>query len=204
MIVIARSWWTFVLRGIFAILFGVLAFLMPGVAWLTMVFVFGFYAIADGVVNLVAAFGGPRPPGERRTPGWALFIQGLLGIIAGCLAFFIPGLTALALLWLIGGWAIATGVLAIVTAIRLRKQITGEWLMVLSGVLSIVFGVLLFAFPIAGAVVVAIWIGAYAVVFGVTLVALGIRLRKWIRGIEGQGERQGGGRGFPPTVAPSH
>jgi uncharacterized membrane protein HdeD (DUF308 family) len=199
MIVIAGRWWTFVLRGIFAILFGLLTFLMPGMALLTLVFVFGFYAIADGVFNLIAAFSRTRAPDERRLPTWALLIQGVLGVIAGCLAFFIPGLTALALLFLIGGWAIATGVLSIIAAVRLRKQIKGEWLLVLSGVLSVVFGVLLFAFPGPGALAVVIWIGAYAVVFGIMLVALGFRLRKLVRAIEGDGARHG--HGFQPTVA---
>jgi uncharacterized membrane protein HdeD (DUF308 family) len=202
MIVIFGSWWTFVLRGIFAILFGVLTFVMPGMALLTLVFVFGFYAIADGIFNLIGAFSHQRAPDERRLPGWALAVQGIFGIIAGCLAFFIPGLTALALLFLIAGGAIATGVFSIIAAIRLRKQIKGEWLLVLSGVLSIIFGVLLFAFPGPGALAVVIWIGAYAVVFGVMLVALGMRLRKIARAADPHG--RGRGQGVPPTVAPSH
>jgi uncharacterized membrane protein HdeD (DUF308 family) len=202
MIVIAGNWWTFVLRGVFAILFGLLAFLMPGVALLSLVFLFGFYAIADGVFNLVAAFSHRRAPGDGSQPWWALLIQGILSIIAGVLAFAIPGLTALALLFLIGGWSIATGVLALVAAVRLRKQITGEWLLVLSGVLSIVFGALLFAFPRVAALAVTLWVGAYAIVFGITLIALGVRLRKWVRALEGDGRDHG--RGFPPTVAPSH
>src|SRR5258706_4725235 len=136
MIVIAGRWWTFVLRGIFAIIFGLLTFLMPGMALLTLVFVFGFYAIADGIFNLIAAFSRTRAPDERRLPTWALLIQGVLGVIAGCLAFLIPGLTALALLFLIGCWAIATGVFSIIAAVRRRKQIDGERLLVLSFVLS--------------------------------------------------------------------
>jgi uncharacterized membrane protein HdeD (DUF308 family) len=201
MVVIADRWWTFVLRGIFAILFGLLTWFLPGIALLTLVFMFGFYAIADGVFNIAAAFSRNRSA-ERETPWWALLIQGVLSIIAGCLAFFIPGLTALALLYLIGGWAIATGVLSIVAAVRLRKQITGEWVMVLSGVLSIIFGVLLFAFPGPGALAVLIWIGAYAVVFGIMLISLGVRLRKIARGADPHG--RGRGHGLPPTVAPSH
>jgi uncharacterized membrane protein HdeD (DUF308 family) len=202
MIVIAGGWWTFVLRGILAILFGVLTFLMPGMALVTLVFVFGIYAIADGVFNIVAAFSRHRPPEEAQQPWWALLIQGVLGIIAGVLAFVIPGLTALALLYLIAAWAIVTGAFAVAAAIRLRKHIRGEWVMALTGVLSILFGILLFAFPGPGALAVVLWIGAYAVVLGVMLIALGIRLRKWIRTIEGH--EPGHGRGFPPTMAPSH
>jgi len=197
MVVIADRWWAFVLRGIFAVLFGLLTWFLPGIALLTLIFMFGFYAIADGVFNIAAAFSRNRSS-AREPPGWALLIQGVLSIVAGCLAFFIPGLTALALLYLIGGWAIATGVLSIVAAIRLRKQITGEWVMVLSGVLSIIFGILLFAFPGPGALAVLIWIGAYAVVFGIMLIALGVRLRRIARNLDTRGH------GFPPTVAPSH
>jgi len=202
MIIIAGSWWTFVLRGIFAILFGLLTFLMPGMALLTLVFLFVFYAISDGVFNVIAAFSRNRPSDDAQQPGWALLIQGVLGIVAGVFAFFIPGLTAVALLYLIAGWAIATGVLAVVAAIRLRKHINGEWVLALSGVLSVVFGLLLFAFPGPGALAVVLWIGAYAVVFGVTLITLGVRLRKWMRTLEGHGPEHR--RGFPPTIAPSH
>ena len=201
MVVIADRWWAFVLRGIFAILFGLLTWFLPGIALLTLVFMFGFYAIADGVFNIAAAFSRNRSA-ERGAPWWAMLVQGVLGIIAGCLAFFIPGLTALALLYLIGGWAIATGVLSIVTAVRLRKQITGEWVMVLSGVLSIIFGVLLFAFPGPGALAVLIWIGAYAVVFGIMLISLGVRLRKIARGADAHARDRG--HGLAPKVAPRH
>src|SRR5258705_2762456 len=123
MVVIGGSWWACVLRGVFAILFGLMTWFLPGIALLTLVFMFGFYAIADGVFNIAAAFSRSRRA-EREPPWWALLIQGVLSIVAGCLAFFIPGITALALLFLISGWAIATGGLAIVAALRLRKQIT--------------------------------------------------------------------------------
>jgi len=201
MIMIAGSWWTFVLRGIFAILFGLLTFFMPGMALLTLVFLFGVYAITDGVFSIIAAFSHSRAGGEERhEPWWALLVQGVLGIVAGVIAFVLPLGAALALLYLIAAWAIVTGVISIVAAIRLRKVITGEWMLVLSGVLSILFGVLLFAFPGPGALAVVLWIGAYAVVFGIFLITLGVRLRKWARGHEGHGHDHG----FPPTVAPSH
>ena len=177
MFVLAGKWWTFVLRGILSILFGVITVIMPGIALLSLILVFAFYAIADGVFGFISAF--------RREPGqplwWAMLLQGTFSLIAGLLALFLPGLTAIALLYLIAGWAIASGVMQIVAAIRLRKQITGEWALVLMGGLSIAFGVLAAIFPGAGALAVLLWIGAYMFVFGILLISLGFRLRKWIR-----------------------
>lgn len=179
MVVLAGNWWAFVLRGVLAILFGLLAFAMPGMALLTLVYLFGFYAIADGVFNLVAAF--RRTPSPESQPWWALLIWGIVGIIAGLYALFAPGLTAIALLYVIAAWAIVTGIMAIAAAVRLRRHIRGEWLLALAGVFSIVFGVLLFLFPGAGALAVVLWIGAYATLFGATLIALGFKVRKWLR-----------------------
>jgi uncharacterized membrane protein HdeD (DUF308 family) len=193
-LLLVGNWWAFVLRGIVAILFGLIAFALPGMALLTLVFLFGFYALMDGVLALIAAF---RRTHRDQQPWWALLIHGIVGIIAGLIAFLMPGITALALLYLIAAWAVVTGVLQIVAAIRLRKQITGEWLLALSGALSIVFGVLLFLFPGPGALAVVIWIGAYAIVMGILMITLGVRLRKWIRA----SEHPGGGRGYP---APAH
>src|SRR5258707_15619178 len=123
MMVLANNWWAFVLRGILAIAFGLIAFFMPGIALLTLVFMFGFYAIADGVFNLVAAF---RRTGVEQQPWWALLIEGVLGVIAGMIALFVPGLTALVLLYIIAGCAIANWFFEVIAAIRLRKQIRGE------------------------------------------------------------------------------
>jgi len=189
--VLARNWWAFVLRGAAAILFGLLTFFMPGMALLTLVYMFGFYAIADGVFNLIAGF---RHSGTQ-LPWWALLIEGLLGILAGIVALAWPGLTALVLLYVIAGWAVATGILEIVAAIRLRKLITGEWMLALMGVLSLAFGILIAIFPGAGALTVVLWIGAYAIIFGIMLIALGLRLHSWLR------REEHGGHGYP-TVAP--
>jgi uncharacterized membrane protein HdeD (DUF308 family) len=178
MVIISGSWWAFVLRGIFSIIFGVLCFFMPGLALVTLVFMFGFYAIADGVFNIVGAFSG----GSIQTqPWWALLLEGIVSLAAGAMAFFMPGITALALLFLIAAWAVVTGGLEIAAAIRLRKQITGEWLLALAGVVSIIFGAFLFIFPGPGALAMVLWIGAYSTVFGIMLVALGIKLRSWAR-----------------------
>jgi uncharacterized membrane protein HdeD (DUF308 family) len=172
LLVYARNWWTLTLRGLLAVVFGILAFVWPGITLLGLVFLFGAYAITDGIFAIAA---GVRGRGQSRW--WVLLIQGILGVIAGLLAFLVPGITALFLLGLIAGWALFTGVMEVVAAVQMRKYITGEWLMVLSGIASVLFGVLLLLNPAAGALAVVWIIGAYAVLFGVLLLALGFKLR---------------------------
>lgn len=168
---VARTWWTLVLRGVLAIVFGVIAWIWPGLTLGALVFLFGAYALIDGVFALVAAASG----GERRR--MPLLLEGVLGIVAGVIAVVWPGLTALALLYVIAAWAIVTGVLEIMAAVELRREIDNELLLGLAGLASIVFGVLLIIFPGSGALTVVWVIGAYAVLFGVLLIALGFRLR---------------------------
>src|SRR5262249_4342192 len=175
---LARNWWALVLRGVAGVIFGVLTFVFPAMTLAVLIMLFGAYAIVDGVFNLVAAVSGRT---EQRW--WHLVLEGIVSIAAGVVAFAWPGLTLLALVWIVAGWAIVTGVLEIVAAIRLRKHIDHEWWLVLSGVASLVFGGLLIVAPVAGAVVGALWIGAYAVVFGALLIGLGLRLRRH-RGVE--------------------
>ena len=171
------KWWAVVLRGVAAILFGVIAVFWPPTAVAALVLLFGAYALIDGVLNLVAAAGAPR---VGRPWGWLAF-EGVVSILTGLVAFFWPGLTAIALVLVIAFWSLITGIAEIVAAIALRKYIRREWLLGLSGLLSIAFGVLLFLAPVAGAVAIAIWVGAYAIVFGSLLVWLGLRLRAWGR-----------------------
>jgi uncharacterized membrane protein HdeD (DUF308 family) len=173
MTALARNWWALAIRGVAAIVFGLLAFFMPGVTLAALILLFGAYAIVDGIFSLVAAFRGRT----EDQPRWLLAIEGLVSVAAGVVAFAMPGLTALVLLYLIAAWAIITGVLEIVGAIRLRDEIPNEWWMVASGVVSVVFGVLLFLAPGAGALALVWWIGAYAVIFGALLVGLAFRLR---------------------------
>jgi uncharacterized membrane protein HdeD (DUF308 family) len=168
---LANNWWTLVVRGIAAIIFGILAYLWPGITFTVLVLFFGAYALWDGVFALIGAF---RTQGERR---WSLVLEGLVGIAAGLLTFFWTGAAALGLLLVIGAWAIVTGIFEIVSAIRLRKEIEGEWLLLLSGVLSVLFGIALAIWPAAGLLAVTWMIGAYAVVFGILLLVLGFRLR---------------------------
>src|SRR6266511_4233948 len=171
--VFTSSWWALVLRGLAAIAFGVLTFLWPHITVTVLVFLWGAYALVDGVFAIAA---GVRSHGESQR-WWVLLLEGFLGVAAGVLAFAIPGITALVLLILIAAWAIVTGAFEIVAAIQLRKYITGEWLLALAGVASVLFGFALLINPNAGAIAVVWVIGAYAILFGILLVALGIRLK---------------------------
>ncbi len=174
---LARNWWSLVIRGAAAILFGIISFAWPGITLTALVFLFAGYALVDGVVNIA----GVVRAVEAHERWGALLIEGLVGIAAGIVTIAWPAITALVLVWVIGAWAILTGVFELVAAVRLRKFISGEWLLVLGGVASLVFGILVIIAPLAGALVIALWVGAYAMVFGVVLVALGIRLRSWRR-----------------------
>ena len=168
----AQNWWTFTLRGVFALLFGVLAFVAPGATLTTLIFVFGFYAILNGVFALYAAWN------LRRYERWWVFLlEGLLGIAAGVIAFVSPGATALAFLSIIAAWAILVGILQLVAAIRLRQVIENEWSIGLSGLASVIFGVLLVVWPRTGLVTISWIIGFYAIAFGMMLLLFGSRLR---------------------------
>jgi len=170
---LAKNWWLLLLRGIAAIIFGVLAFAWPGVTLLTLILFYGAFALVDGVLAIIAAITGGAPG-----PRWWLAIVGLLGIAAGLLTFLMPGLSALVLLFFIAGWAIATGVFQIIGAIQLRKEIDNEWFLILGGIISVLFGIGVMLAPGAGALALVWVIGTYAVIIGVLLVALAFRLKK--------------------------
>lgn len=172
---LARNWWALFLRGLAAVLFGVLAFVWPGLTLAVLVFMFGAYALVDGVFAVVTAVNAPK--GFERW--WILLLEGVFGILVGVLTFIWPAMTAFALLYFIAAWGVITGVLEIVAAVRLRGAISGEWLLVVGGVLSIVFGLALMFAPAAGALAVVWLIGAYAIAFGLLLVSLSLRLRGW-------------------------
>lgn len=167
---LARNWWALALRGFVAVLFGLLTFFLPGITLVTLILLFGVYALADGIFNVVAFF-------RVASHHWALLIEGLIGIIAGILTFVWPAITALALLYVIAFWAIFTGVFEIIAGIRLRKVITNEWLLLLMGTLSFLFGLSILIAPGVGVLAIVLWIGAYALVFGIFLLALAFRLR---------------------------
>ena len=169
-----KSWWLLLLRGLVAIVFALLTWAQPGVSLAALVLVFGIYVLADGLLGVWSAIAKRR---DNRH-WWLLLLWGLVGIVVGVMTFIMPGITGLVLLMYIAAWAVITGVLQIVAAIRLRKEIKGEWLMILSGLVSVAFGVLLFLQPGAGALAVAWIIAAYAFIFGVLMVLLAFKVRK--------------------------
>ena len=171
---LAKNWWLVLLRGIAGIVFGILAFIWPGLTLAVLILLYGAYALVDGVFALIAAFTG----GAKPVPTWWLIVVGLCGIAAGLITFFWPGVTALVLIVFIGAWAIAHGIFEIVGAIKLRKEIDNEWWLILAGALSVIFGVIVLAAPGAGALALVWLIGAYSLVFGILLVGLSLRLRK--------------------------
>jgi uncharacterized membrane protein HdeD (DUF308 family) len=172
---LARNWWLLALRGVLAIAFGILAFFWPAMLLLAVVYIFAAYALLDGIFAVVAAISGHREIGQW----WALWLEGFIGIAAGLLAFLWPGITELLLIFLIAYWSIATGIFEIVAAIRLRRHIRGEFALILGGILSILFGLALLFWPVAGLLAVAWLIGAYGIIFGVLMLALAWRVRSW-------------------------
>jgi len=171
---LASRWGWVVFRGVIGVLFGLIAFARPGAMAFSMVLVFGCYAFVGGIATVIAAARSGRA-GES----WgALLVEGLLGIAIGVVAVLWPASTALAFVWALGVWAIASGILEIVSAVRLRKLISHEWMLAIGGALSIAFGLLMFYRPVAGGLAVVWWLGAYALMFGVMMIVLGFRLRR--------------------------
>jgi uncharacterized membrane protein HdeD (DUF308 family) len=172
---LARHWWVLVLRGVMAILFGLVAFFWPYIALLAVVYTFAAYALVDGAFAL-----GALVSGQGRGPWWGLLLEGVAGVAFGVLTFawpFAAAINLVVLLGLVAGWLIATGVFEVVAAIRLRREIRGEWLLALSGILSVLLGIGFALFPPAGLLVMALWMSAYAIVTGALLLAAGFRLR---------------------------
>jgi uncharacterized membrane protein HdeD (DUF308 family) len=173
---LARNWWVLLIRGILAILFGILVIVWPALAWIYIVASFAAYALIDGIFALASAFNG-----RGGNHWWALVLEGIVGITAGVLTFLFPAATELVLLWFIAFWAIGTGIFEMLAAFRMRMEVEGEWLLALSGILSVVFGVALILVPGAGALMLAWLVAAYALVFGVLMVGLALRLLSWRR-----------------------
>lgn len=171
---LAENWWLFLLRGFAGIMFGVLTLMWPGISLVTLILLFGAYALIDGVCALIAGIFGT----VAIAPRWWLIIVGLLGVAAGLATFVWPGITAFVLLYFIAGWAIAAGMFQIIGAIQLRKEIEHEWWLILNGIISVLFGIALFVMPGAGALAVVWLIGFYAIVYGVLMVVFAFSVRK--------------------------
>jgi uncharacterized membrane protein HdeD (DUF308 family) len=180
-IVMARAWWSFILRGVLAILFGLVCLLFPPVAIVGLATLFGFWLIIDGITRITGAW-------SARAHGswWISLLEGLAGLLAGILAIIWPVITAVILTILVGAWAIVTGAMEVWMAIRLREQIRGEVFMVIAGLISILFGLYVIIFPGPGILSVLWLIAVFAIAFGISLIALGWRLR----GIFQQAQRQ--------------
>jgi uncharacterized membrane protein HdeD (DUF308 family) len=172
--ILTRNWWLVALRGALAIVFGIAAFVWPGPTLAALVILFGAYAFVDGIFAIATGIsGGALSSGSR----WSLVLGGIAGVIVGLVTFFYPNITAVVLLYFIGAWAIITGILQVVAAIELRQVINDEWLLIFSGILSVIFGVLVFVYPGASALSILWLIAIYAVVLGIALVALGFRMK---------------------------
>jgi len=169
-----KNWWTFTLRGIAAIIFGVIALVWPGATIAALTLVFGCYLLVDGIFAVAA---GLATSGQF-SRWWTVALEGLAGIVLGLMTLVLPGITAQAIIYLIAAWAVVTGVLEITSAIRLRREMANEIVMILSGLISIVLGIMLFAFPLDGAVSLIWLIGVFSLVFGFSLILLSLRLRR--------------------------
>ncbi|MGE5333693.1 MAG: HdeD family acid-resistance protein [Nitrososphaerota archaeon] len=171
---LARHWWAVGLRGLAAIIFGILALVVPGVTLIVLIAFFGAYVLIDGIIAVYLAIRGRQ---NLRNWGW-LLVEGIAGILIGILTFRWPGVTGLVLLAFIAAWAIITGIMGIFEAIELRRVINNEWLLILSGAASVLFGLLLIIFPGTGALALIWLIGIYAIIFGALLLVLAWRLRQ--------------------------
>ena len=182
---LTQYWWILLLRGVLALLFGLGAFVLPGITLASLVLLFAAFAFADGIVEVYHALRA-RAHSEN---WWLLLLEGLLGIAFGVITFQAPDITTLVLLFYIAGWAIASGLMRIVLAIQIRKEIQGEWMMALGGAASLLFGVLMIARPGAGALAVIWYIGAWAIAIGVFLIVVGFEARSLGKRREAAGAR---------------
>lgn len=170
---LARNWWALLIRGIAAVIFGILAFVWPGATVFALVILFGAYAFVDGIFALISAV----RAAEAKQRWWAFALEGIVGLIIAAIVVFHPGIAALALYFTIAIWAIITGILEIVAAVQMRQLIQNEFWLILGGILSIIFGVLLYIFPQYGFRTVILLIGFYAILFGIVMIVFSFRLR---------------------------
>ena len=171
---LARNWWAFLLRGILALVFGIVALFFPASAFMSLVLVFGAFALVDGVFAIISAF----TANAKSENWWWIIVEGAFGILIGVLTIIQPAAMGEAWLVLIAVWALVTGILEIITAIRIRKEIEGELWLILGGLASVAFGVLVLVYPAYGPFAVGVILGAYAILFGIMFIGLALRLRK--------------------------
>lgn len=170
---LVQNWWLFTLRGVLGVIFGCIALIFPGPTILSLVLLFSAYMLVDGVFAIISAVRAIR----RKQDRWGLLIfEGLLNIVVGVGALLWPGLTVVVFVWMIAAWAIVSGALMTAAGFRLNND-HGRWWLVLGGLLSFAYGVLLIVTPLIGAIVLTWWLGAYALVFGVALVVFSFKLR---------------------------
>ncbi len=172
---LTRNWWLVVLRGVLAILFGIAALVWPNATVLVLVLLFGAYVLIDGIFAAIASIQGRR----HYRNWWVLLLEGITGLVIGVLTFIWPGITTLVLVYLIAAWALITGIFEIAAAVALRRELSGEWMLGLSGLLSIALGVIIFLRPEAGVRGIIWVIGLFAILFGILVTVLGFRLRGW-------------------------
>ena len=171
---IARNWWMWLVRGIAAVIFGVLAYIWPGATWVAVAILFGAYAFVDGIFALAAML----QAAEHKQRWWPFLLEGIVGLAIAAITFYDIRITLLALYWTIAAWALLTGIFELVAAVQLRKEIQNEIWLIVAGVLSIVFGLLMLWFPAAGALAIIWLIAAYAIVFGFVMIGFSLRLRR--------------------------
>lgn len=169
----ARLWWVLVLQGILGIAFGVLAILFPDVALVTIAYIFAIWAIVSGLSHL----GEGMRVAEVRGRSWPFAVIGVISVLAGVLAVIVPGITILGLVLLLGAWLVVQGVIEVYTAYRIRREVTGEWILALVGIVRTVIGLVILALPVVGAFLTVTLLAVYAIVAGVTALTLGWRLR---------------------------
>jgi uncharacterized membrane protein HdeD (DUF308 family) len=176
-ILLHRTWWVLLLRGLVAIAFGVLTFAQPGVSLVALMLTFGAFTFADGILGMYAAIRGRGLSGHW----WVLLLWGLVGVVVGVLTVVAPAVTALVMTIYIAAWALVTGVMQIIAALRLRKEIRGEWLLVLGGAMSVLFGGFVLAQPGAGMMAMLWVLALYAVLLGLVMVLLAFKVKKGAR-----------------------
>jgi uncharacterized membrane protein HdeD (DUF308 family) len=175
--VIARNWWAWLIRGIAAVIFGILAWRWPGLTWVTIAIFFGAYALVDGVFAIIATI----RAAETHQRWWPFLVEGIVGILIAAIAFYDIRIVIVALYLTIAVWAFLTGIFELVAAVQLRKHIANEFWLILGGLASIAFGVLMLLYPIISAIVIVYIIAAYAIVFGIMMIAFSLRLRSHLK-----------------------